>query len=84
MTTKTITTKNLYEKHENPIGELVQEACKYRSELRLNVGTKKINPKSMMFVLYLPLGGGDEIEIEANGGDEAEAVAALENFLTCR
>lgn len=64
-----------------PIALLVQEASQYSSSVYIEVGTKKINAKSIMGMMSLRMGSGDEFTVVADGEDEAEAVAGVERFL---
>lgn len=64
-----------------PIALLVQEASQYASKVYIQVGEKNINAKSIMGMMSLALLNGEEILVDAEGADEAEAVAAIEEFL---
>lgn len=64
-----------------PIALLVQEASQYSSSVYIEVDNKKINAKSIMGMMSLSMGAGDEFTVVADGEDEAEAVAGVERFL---
>jgi phosphotransferase system HPr (HPr) family protein len=64
-----------------PIAFLVQEASQFSSQIFLEVGTKKINAKSIMGMMSLTLQDGDEVKVIANGDDEAVAAERIEHFL---
>ena len=64
-----------------PIALLVQEASQYASKVYIQVAEKNINAKSIMGMMSLALLNGEEILVDAEGADEAEAVAAIEEFL---
>lgn len=64
-----------------PIALLVQTANQYVSRIYLEVQEKRVNAKSIMGVMSLPLLNGEEVTLDAEGTDEAEAIAALETFL---
>lgn len=64
-----------------PIALLVQTANQYASQIYLEIQEKRVNAKSIMGVMSLPLLNGEEVILDAEGTDEAEAVAALEAFL---
>ena len=81
MTKKTITVQNNSGLDARPIALLVQTATTYSSEIHIEMGTKKVNAKSIMGMMTLELVAGSEIVIEAEGEDEAEAVKGLEEFL---
>ena len=57
--------------------QLVQIACRFRSQILIEQGTKIINAKSMMGVLSLGVGANNQITLSVNGADEKEAVGAL-------
>lgn len=63
-----------------PIALLVQNANQFSSSIYLVLGEKRINAKSIMGVMSLALMNGTEIVIDAEGADEAEAIASLEAF----
>ena len=67
-----------------PIALLVQKANQFTSSVYLEVDDKHINAKSIMGVMSLALMNGSEVIINAEGPDEAEAIAALEAFLAAR
>ena len=69
MSKKEIVIADVVDKYDNPIAELVQVACQFSSSLYLVRGNHRIN--------------GVEVEIEADGADEAEALTAMEKFLLC-
>jgi len=65
-----------------PIALLVQKANQFSSSVYLELDEKRINAKSIMGVMSLALMNGTTVVIDAEGADEAEAIAALEAFLT--
>ena len=76
----TVNTTSVYE--ARALAELVGLANEYSSSIAISMDNRKINAKSIMGVMGLGLDKGKVIEIEANGDDETQAVAALEGFLT--
>ena len=60
---------------------LVQVANRYESKIYLEHGDSRVNAKSIMGMMSLALLNGEEILVDAEGADEAEAVAAIEEFL---
>ncbi|MCQ2493684.1 MAG: HPr family phosphocarrier protein [Lachnospiraceae bacterium] len=82
MQNKTITVNIENGLEARPIALLVQEAGKFDSRIYLEIGTKKVNAKSIMGMMSLGLTNGDDLTISAEGSDEEAAVAALEEFLT--
>ena len=65
-----------------PIANMVQLANKYASSIYLEKGTSRVNVKSIMGMMSLALMNGEEIVLDVEGADEAEASAALEEFLS--
>ena len=64
-----------------PVALLVQEASKYESNIYIEVDDKRINAKSIMGMMSLGFGNGDELIIEAEGSDEAAAVEEIKNYI---
>ena len=83
MSRKEVTVSNVSKKHDNPIAELVQVACQFSSSLYLVRGNHRINAKSIMGIMAFNPHNGVEVEIEAEGADEADALNAMEKFLLC-
>ncbi|MDZ5470572.1 phosphocarrier protein HPr [Bacillus sp. 31A1R] len=67
--------------HARPATLLVQAASKFDADIHLEHKGKRVNLKSIMGVMSLGVGQGAEIVISAEGSDEAEALAALEDTL---
>lgn len=67
-----------------PIALLVQNASQFASSIYLVIGEKRINAKSIMGVMSLALMNGTEVIIDAEGPDEAEAIASLEAFFSAK
>ena len=65
-----------------PVAQLVQVASKYRSEIFVEVGKKKVNAKSLMGMMTLGLDAGEEIAVSANGEDEESAMTEVEQYLS--
>jgi len=64
-----------------PIAMLVQKASQYASSVHIEVGTKKVNAKSIMGMMSLSVCGGDEIVVVTNGVDEEAAANEIELYL---
>lgn len=63
--------------HARPAALFVQEASKYKSDIRVEKDGKQVNAKSIMGILSLGVSQGTKIKITANGEDEKEAVEGL-------
>ncbi len=64
-----------------PIAMLVQKASQYASTVHIEVGTKRVNAKSIMGMMSLSVCGGDEIVVVTEGKDEVEAANEIEVYL---
>ncbi len=67
-----------------PVAQLVQVASQFNSEIYVESGKKKVNAKSIMGMMTLGLDMGEEITLSANGEDEAEAMASMEEYLNSK
>ena len=69
--------------HARPAGILVKAIAKKTSDIKIKKAgdTREVNAKSIMGMMSLALLNGEEILVDAEGADEAEAVAAIEEFL---
>ena len=67
--------------HARPATLLVQTASKFASDITLEYKGKSVNLKSIMGVMSLGVGKDADIVIYADGADEAEALAALEETM---
>ncbi len=67
-----------------PIAELVQVASKYDSRIYIELGTKRVNAKSIMGMMSLELGKDGEIVVSADGTDEEAALKEIEEFVSER
>jgi len=63
--------------HARASTKFTQVANQFSSDIAVIRNEKRVNAKSIMGVMMLAAAKGSVIEIEANGTDEAEAVAAL-------
>ena len=65
-----------------PVAVLVQKASMFDSEIYIEAEGKKVNAKSIMGMMSLGLNMGEEVTVIANGKDEADAVANLEDYIS--
>lgn len=78
MVSKTTVVKNPSGIHARPASLFVQEASKYTSSVTVGkVGGESKDAKSILMVMSLGMTCGCEIEVAADGPDEAAAVDAL-------
>lgn len=84
MSEKKIIVSNVAKEYSNPIAELVQVACQFDSEIRLESGDARINAKSIMGIMAFNPSKGMSVNIVTDGSDETEALNAMEKFLACQ
>ena len=65
-----------------PVAEIVQTASRFNSSIHFLSGNKKINAKSIMGMMSLGLCNNEDIEVLADGDDEAAAVDAIIKYMT--
>lgn len=65
-----------------PVALFVQAASQFQSNIYVTIQNKKVNAKSIMGMMSLGVLEGESILLTASGGDEAEALEALENYLS--
>ena len=65
-----------------PVAVLVQKASQYDSTVYIQAEGKKVNAKSIMGMMSLPLSEGISLTVVADGVDEVDAVNGVETFLT--
>jgi len=63
--------------HARASAKLTQLAGKYKCEVSLAKGARRINAKSIMGVMMLAAGKGSKVMVETDGPDEQEAMEAL-------
>ncbi len=67
--------------HARPASDFVAAAKKYKSKLTIKTSEEEANAKSIILLLSLGVSAGTEVEICADGEDEAEAVEALVSLI---
>lgn len=63
--------------HARASAKFTQLAGTFQSEVWLERNGRRVNGKSIMGVMMLAAGKGHNVVLEAEGSDEAEAIAAL-------
>ena len=76
----TVKTSSVYD--ARALAELVALSNEFSSHVMIEMGSRRVNVKSIMGVMGMGLDVGKVITIEAEGNDEEAAVTALEGFLT--
>jgi phosphocarrier protein len=63
--------------HARPAAQIVQQATRFQSEIKICKDSLEVNAKSIMGVMMLAAEMGSELLITAEGPDEAAAVEAI-------
>jgi phosphocarrier protein HPr len=77
MISREFTISNKLGLHARPSAQITQVATRYRSEVHIAKGARRVNAKSIMGVMMLAAGQGSVVVVDADGPDEAEAIEAL-------
>ena len=77
MLNKKVTVKNTVGLHARPATFFIQKANEYKSSIWVESDERRVNAKSLLGILSLGITQGIEIDIIANGADEAEAIEGL-------
>ncbi|MGL6106288.1 HPr family phosphocarrier protein [Romboutsia sp.] len=78
---KIVSIKNASGLHARPAGMFVKKAAEFKSTVEVIAKGKTVNAKSIMGIMSLGLGQGDELTVVANGDDQEAAVAALAGLI---
>ncbi|MCU0814854.1 MAG: HPr family phosphocarrier protein [Burkholderiaceae bacterium] len=73
----TLTISNRLGLHARASAKLTKLAGGFSSDIHLARNGRRVNAKSIMGVMMLAAGPGAEVELEADGADEADAVTAI-------
>lgn len=77
MVSKTLTVVNPSGLHLRPAGVLSQTAMKFKCDVIIECGDKKIVAKSVLNVMAAGIKKGTQINLICDGEDEAEAMKTL-------
>ena len=84
MVTKKISVQNRAGIHARPSSLIVQTANKFQSNIMFERENITVNAKSIMGVMTMAAGYQTELTVSADGVDEAEAIAALEQLFAAK
>ena len=70
--------------HARASAKLTQIASQFRSGVWIERNGRRVNAKSIMGVMMLAAGMGSTVEVETDGADETEAMAAVERLFADR
>jgi len=68
--------------HARPASALVGAISKFNSDITLEYKEKKVNLKSILGVMSLGVGSGATVTVAANGTDEEETMARVQEVMT--
>lgn len=81
MLTQKIIISNKLGLHARAAAKLIAHASRYGSEIFLLHQNKKVNAKSILGVMMLGAKKGTELELTAEGEDEAQALQAVADLI---
>lgn len=81
MVEKTFTITDPAGMHARPASALVGSLSKFQSDITMEFKEKKVNLKSILGVMSLGVPSGSQVQIAADGADEAEAMETIERVL---
>ena len=81
MITKKITGLNKLGIHARPAAHFVRVASRFQADVTVEKDDERVDGKSIMGLMMLAVGCGAEISVTADGADEAEALAAIEELI---
>ena len=84
MIKSSITISNKLGLHARASAKLTKLAGSFKSDIHLSRNGRRVNAKSIMGVMMLAAGPGSDVEIEAEGADEEQAVAALRGLIEAK
>jgi len=74
---RTVKISNRLGLHARASAKLTKLAGGFRSEIHMSRNGRRVNAKSIMGVMMLAAGMGSEVDLEAEGEDEEDAIRAV-------
>lgn len=84
MPTSDIVISNKLGLHARAAAKLTQLASRFNSEIFISRGAQRVNAKSIMGVMMLAAGLGVTVRVDAQGEDEAQALADIRALFESR
>ncbi len=81
MITKKLTVLNKLGIHARPAAQLVRAASKFKSDVTVEKDDESVDGKSIMGIMMLAVGCGAVITVTAEGPDEEQTLAAIEELV---
>jgi phosphotransferase system HPr (HPr) family protein len=82
MTEKNITVKIASGMEARPVALFVQVASQFQSSVYVKIDEKKVNAKSIMWMMSLGVLQDEDLTLIVDGPDEGEAIEKLAEYLT--
>ncbi len=82
MVTKELTITNKLGIHARPAAQFVKLASQYDADILVESDSEEVDGKSIMGLMMLAVGHGSKIIVTAEGPQEVEALAAIEDLIT--
>lgn len=70
--------------HARAASKFAQTASRFSADIKVHCQGKSVDGKSVMALMLLAAGKGCELELEIEGRDEDEALAAIRDLVTSR
>ncbi|RCW62464.1 MULTISPECIES: HPr family phosphocarrier protein [Halanaerobium] len=67
--------------HARPASQFVKKAGQFEAKVEILMEDKEVNAKSIMGIMSLGIGKGDEITLKADGKDAEAAIEGLTEFI---
>lgn len=84
MITKQFTVLNKLGIHARPAAQFVRVASRFQSDVTVEKDDESVDGKSIMGLMMLAVGWGAVVNVTADGPDEAEMIAALEELFASK
>jgi len=81
MIKRVLVIKNVSEIQEHMATHFIRLANQFQSQLRISVGERSVNAKSLLGILSMGLAPGTTLTLMASGSDEQVAVDEIKAFL---
>ncbi len=81
MITKKLSILNKLGIHARPAAQFVRVASRFQSDVTVEKDDESVDGKSIMGLMMLAVGWGADITVTADGPDEKETLAALEELV---
>lgn len=81
MITRDLEIRNKLGLHARAAAKLVHTAARFRAEIKIRKGDEEVDGKSILGILLLAAGRGSVVTVKADGSDETEALAAVQDLI---